>query len=302
MSSMDDGPYSGGCQCGAVRFSVESFGRSSICHCRMCQKAFGGIGGVLVTAHGLTWTRGEPKIFQSSNRGGARLLRRLRDAADVRRGSSVDVAVCALDDPSVAPPIVQLAPEFRVPWADSLARLAGPARERGRQGRRLLRVYRLLPASRSRHRPLAAERQSAMSKERLYLFDTTLRDGAQTTGVDFSLEDKRLIAKTLDELGIDYIEGGYPGANVTDTEFFREKPQACGRALHGIRHDQACRALDVERSGLPGHPAGAVRRHLPRGQGLGLSRARRARHHQRGEPGGHHAVGRGSGAERPREP
>jgi 2-isopropylmalate synthase len=64
-----------------------------------------------------------------------------------------------------------------------------------------------------------------MTKERLYLFDTTLRDGAQTTGVDFSLEDKRLIAKTLDELGIDYIEGGYPGANVTDTEFFRRKPQ-----------------------------------------------------------------------------
>ncbi len=67
-----------------------------------------------------------------------------------------------------------------------------------------------------------------MSKERLYLFDTTLRDGAQTTGVDFSLEDKRLISKTLDELGIDYIEGGYPGANVTDTEFFREKPSLAG--------------------------------------------------------------------------
>lgn len=59
-----------------------------------------------------------------------------------------------------------------------------------------------------------------MPKERLYLFDTTLRDGAQTTGVDFSLEDKRLIARTLDELGVDYIEGGYPGANPTDTELF----------------------------------------------------------------------------------
>ena len=59
-----------------------------------------------------------------------------------------------------------------------------------------------------------------MSKERLYLFDTTLRDGAQTTGVDFSLEDKRLIARTLDQLGVDYIEGGYPGANPTDTELF----------------------------------------------------------------------------------
>ena len=63
-----------------------------------------------------------------------------------------------------------------------------------------------------------------MSKERLYLFDTTLRDGAQTTGVDFSLEDKRLIARTLDELGVDYIEGGYPGANVTDTELFSADP------------------------------------------------------------------------------
>ena len=63
-----------------------------------------------------------------------------------------------------------------------------------------------------------------MSKERLYLFDTTLRDGAQTTGVDFSLEDKRLIVRTLDELGVDYIEGGYPGANVTDTELFAADP------------------------------------------------------------------------------
>jgi len=63
-----------------------------------------------------------------------------------------------------------------------------------------------------------------VAKERLYLFDTTLRDGAQTTGVDFSLEDKRLIARTLDELGVDYIEGGYPGANVTDTEFFSADP------------------------------------------------------------------------------
>ena len=64
-----------------------------------------------------------------------------------------------------------------------------------------------------------------MTRERLYLFDTTLRDGAQTTGVDFSLEDKRLIARTLDDIGIDYIEGGYPGANPTDTEFFSADPK-----------------------------------------------------------------------------
>src|SRR5664279_5179200 len=59
-----------------------------------------------------------------------------------------------------------------------------------------------------------------MPKERLYLFDTTLRDGAQTNGVDFTLADKLAIAGMLDELGIDYVEGGYPGANPTDTEFF----------------------------------------------------------------------------------
>ena len=59
-----------------------------------------------------------------------------------------------------------------------------------------------------------------MTRERLTLFDTTLRDGAQTTGVDFSLDDKRHIATQLDDLGIDYIEGGYPGANPLDTEFF----------------------------------------------------------------------------------
>ena len=63
-----------------------------------------------------------------------------------------------------------------------------------------------------------------MAKERLYLFDTTMRDGALTTGVDFSLDDKRRIAAILDRLGIDYVEGGYPGANPLDTEFFKRKP------------------------------------------------------------------------------
>jgi 2-isopropylmalate synthase len=59
-----------------------------------------------------------------------------------------------------------------------------------------------------------------MPRERLYLFDTTLRDGAQTNGVDFTLADKLAIARMLDDLGIDYIEAGYPGANPIDTSFF----------------------------------------------------------------------------------
>ena len=63
-----------------------------------------------------------------------------------------------------------------------------------------------------------------MTKERLYLFDTTLRDGAQTNGVDFSLDDKIAVANLLDTLGVDYVEGGYPGANPLDTAFF-SKPR-----------------------------------------------------------------------------
>lgn len=60
-------------------------------------------------------------------------------------------------------------------------------------------------------------------KERIYLYDTTLRDGQQTPGIDFSVEDKIAIARMLDEFGLDYVEGGYPGANPTDTAFFSEK-------------------------------------------------------------------------------
>src|SRR6201982_1867653 len=62
-----------------------------------------------------------------------------------------------------------------------------------------------------------------MARERLYLFDTTLRDGAQTNGVDFTLADKLAMAGMLDELGVDYVEAGYPGANPIDTSFFSER-------------------------------------------------------------------------------
>ncbi|GAB4349629.1 MAG: citramalate synthase [Oricola sp.] len=62
-----------------------------------------------------------------------------------------------------------------------------------------------------------------MKRERIYLFDTTLRDGQQTPGIDFSVEDKIAIAQMLDDFGLDYVEGGYPGANPTDTAFFERK-------------------------------------------------------------------------------
>ena len=64
-----------------------------------------------------------------------------------------------------------------------------------------------------------------MSLEKIYLYDTTLRDGQQTQGVNFTVEDKISISKALDELGIDYVEGGWPGANPTDSDFFNSAPK-----------------------------------------------------------------------------
>lgn len=64
-----------------------------------------------------------------------------------------------------------------------------------------------------------------MTRERLFLFDTTLRDGQQTQGVQFSVAEKHQIAAALDRLGIDFIEGGWPGANPTDSDFFAAPPQ-----------------------------------------------------------------------------
>jgi len=63
-----------------------------------------------------------------------------------------------------------------------------------------------------------------VNKERLYIYDTTLRDGQQTQGVQFSTDEKQTLARALDDLGIDYIEGGWPGANPTDSAFFETRP------------------------------------------------------------------------------
>ncbi len=80
-----------------------------------------------------------------------------------------------------------------------------------------------------------------MSGERIYLYDTTLRDGAQTQGVDFSVQDKLQIARDLDLLGIDYIEGGWPGANPTDDAFFAGPP--------ALRRSRLCAFGMTRRSG-----------------------------------------------------
>jgi 2-isopropylmalate synthase len=71
-------------------------------------------------------------------------------------------------------------------------------------------------------------------KRRLKIFDTTLRDGAQTIGINLTLDDKQKIGVLLDRLGVDYIEGGWPGANMVDTEFFHQKPEYQTSTLTGF--------------------------------------------------------------------
>ena len=86
------------------------------------------------------------------------------------------------------------------------------------------------------------------SSNRIYIYDTTLRDGAQTQGVDFSVEDKAAIARALEDLGVDYIEGGWPGANPNDVAFFAERAGAQSTPARRLRHDPRAGRSAGERS------------------------------------------------------
>jgi hypothetical protein len=121
VSDVSDSRRSGGCQCGAVRFSVGRLGRPSICHCRMCQKAFGSIGGLLVTAHALTWTRGAPKHFDSSNKVRRGFCGDCGTPLTYEYEGGVELAICAFDSAAAIAPVIQLAVESRLPWAEGLA-------------------------------------------------------------------------------------------------------------------------------------------------------------------------------------
>ena len=129
----------GGCQCGAVRYAISgTLGRASICHCRMCQKAFGAFYAPLVTARlsAFEVTRGEIAIFRSSEpveRGfcrscGTPLTFRVLAKQDI------DVAIGSLDDPSVAKPEIQWGIEGKLPWVDELHQV--PGEETGGSGPR----------------------------------------------------------------------------------------------------------------------------------------------------------------------
>ncbi|HEY8925291.1 MAG TPA: GFA family protein [Polyangia bacterium] len=122
---MTSGPLTGGCQCGAVRFAIEGgLGRASICHCRMCQKAFGNAFAPLVTARGLTWKRGAPKRFRSSNK----VLRGFCGDCGTPLtyepdGMDPEIAIGALDDPGAVPPVIQVGLESRLAWTNALPEL-----------------------------------------------------------------------------------------------------------------------------------------------------------------------------------
>lgn len=132
MPPSEGSTLTGGCQCGAVRFSVRRLGRASICHCRMCQKAFGGFFGPLVTAFGVSWTRGEPTWFQSSNKVRRGFCGKCGTPLAYDFGASVlELAIGAFDDPERAAPVIQTNPHDKVSFFDGL--MALPVRQPGEQ-------------------------------------------------------------------------------------------------------------------------------------------------------------------------
>lgn len=138
---MTPNKITGGCQCGTIRFACEGLGRASICHCRMCQKAMGGFFGPFVTVHGLVWTRGAPKHFQSSNEARRGFCADCGTPLTFELGSeSIDIAVGVFDDAAAITPAIQLAMESRLPSFETLHQLPALADPDGRIAARLARV------------------------------------------------------------------------------------------------------------------------------------------------------------------
>jgi hypothetical protein len=127
--SLDNRPvYTGGCQCGAVRFRVEgALGDASICHCRMCQKAFGSFYAPLVSVRGakLDWTRGEPKYFASSSHVDRGFCANCGTPLTFTAPDGVGLAIGAFDDPAGIVPLVQWGTEAKLPYVDSIPQLPG---------------------------------------------------------------------------------------------------------------------------------------------------------------------------------
>ena len=113
----------GGCQCGAVRFRVEGdLGDASVCHCRMCQKAFGAFYAPLVSVRDaiLVWTRGAPAKFQSSNAVLRGFCANCGTPLTYEAPDGVAIAIGAFDDPSSIAPKLQWGVEAKLPFADTI--------------------------------------------------------------------------------------------------------------------------------------------------------------------------------------
>jgi hypothetical protein len=95
--------YTGGCQCGAVRYSFATLGKASICHCRMCQKAMGNYFAPLVEVEGFAWTRGKRGLFASSNLSNRGFCRDCGTPLTLETDDVVEVAIGSMDDPSTVP-------------------------------------------------------------------------------------------------------------------------------------------------------------------------------------------------------
>ncbi|MGF1619017.1 MAG: GFA family protein [Rhodomicrobiaceae bacterium] len=121
--------YTGGCQCGAVRFRAKAVGRASICHCRMCQKAFGGFFGPLVTGLGVKWTRGSPKHFASSNKARRGFCADCGTPLTYEHDGGIELAIGAFDHPAFVAPVLQVNPADKLAFVDGLPSL--PMRQRG---------------------------------------------------------------------------------------------------------------------------------------------------------------------------
>lgn len=94
------GPYTGGCQCGAVRYRFETLGKASICHCRMCQKAVGNYFLPLAEVEGFEWTRGERGLFASSNLSNRGFCAKCGTPLTLETDEIVEVVIGSMDDPS----------------------------------------------------------------------------------------------------------------------------------------------------------------------------------------------------------
>jgi hypothetical protein len=118
------GAVTGGCQCGGVRYRLGRLGRSSICHCRMCQKATAGIFGIFVTAYEVEWTRGTPARFRSSNKAERLFCAACGTPLAAHEDSgNFEFAIGAFDDPMQAAPVVAVHLESKSPIFDTLAKL-----------------------------------------------------------------------------------------------------------------------------------------------------------------------------------